>query len=101
VTLRVLFAPEVEAQLRALYRYIAKEASAEISEGYVDAIVDKCLGLAEVPNRGTSREDVRPGLRTIPFRRRVTIAYSVDDEQVLILGIFYAGQDFTVWPGES
>jgi toxin ParE1/3/4 len=44
--------------------------------------------------RGTLREDVRPGLRTIGFRRRATIAFAVEGDTVTILGIFHGGQDY-------
>jgi toxin ParE1/3/4 len=35
-----------------------------------------------------------PGLRTIGFRRCVTIAFAVEADAVMIIGIFYGGQDF-------
>lgn len=35
-----------------------------------------------------------PGLRTIGIERRITIAFVVTTEAVLIEGIFYGGQDF-------
>ena len=90
---RVRLAPEAEAQLLSIYRYIAAEASPEIARRYADAILDRCESLDSFPNRGTPRDDIRPGLRTIPFRRRVTIAFRVAADEVTILGIFSAGQD--------
>ena len=91
---RVRYSPEAADQLAALYDHIAAAASPEIAKRYVDAIDEKCASLAEFPHRGTPRPDLRDGLRTIPFRRRVTIAYAVTDAEVTILGLFYAGQDF-------
>ncbi|WP_264578178.1 MULTISPECIES: type II toxin-antitoxin system RelE/ParE family toxin [unclassified Sphingobium] len=90
----VSFAPEAEAQLISLFRYIAREASGDIASRYVGAIVEHCEKLADFPHRGTPRDDLRPGLRTIAFRRRVTIAYSAIGVSVTVLGIFYGGQDF-------
>ncbi|MBU0557351.1 MAG: type II toxin-antitoxin system RelE/ParE family toxin [Alphaproteobacteria bacterium] len=97
----VSFAPEAEAQLISLFRYIAREASADIADRYVGAIVEHCEKLAEFPHRGSPRDDVRLGLRTIAFRRRVTIAYSAIDASVTILGIFYGGQDFAALLGDE
>ncbi|WP_062343382.1 type II toxin-antitoxin system RelE/ParE family toxin [Novosphingobium sp. CCH12-A3] len=98
----VVFAPTAEAQLVALYRYVAQEAGPEIAERFTSAIVEHCERLEVFPKRGTPRDDVRPGLRTIPFRRRVTIAYSVDTDQVAILGIYYGGQDLAaIWNVED
>ena len=34
------------------------------------------------------------GLRTIGFRRHVTIAFTVEADAVTIIGIFYGGQDY-------
>ena len=40
------------------------------------------------------RDDIRPGLRTISYRRRVIVAFTVDATDVTILGIFYGGRDY-------
>lgn len=93
MTRRVRFAPEAEAQLLSLYRYIAAEASPAIARRYAEAIIARCESLETFAERGTPRDDVRPGLRTMAFRRRVTIAFRVTGEEVSILGIFGAGQD--------
>jgi toxin ParE1/3/4 len=91
---RVVFAPEAEAQLVALYFHIAAAASLEIAADYTDAIVHQCESLHRFPSRGTRRDDIRPGLRTFGFRKRVTIAFQVTEDLVSILGIFYGGQHF-------
>ncbi|MEO6215615.1 MAG: type II toxin-antitoxin system RelE/ParE family toxin [Sphingomonas sp.] len=91
---RIVYTPEADAQLVQLYHYIAREASPAIAAGFTDAIVDQCESLHHFPNRGTPRDDIRPGLRTITFRRRVVIAYAVSADAVTIVGIFYGGQDY-------
>ena len=78
----------------SLYRYIAGEASPEIAERYLSAIVELCEKLEDFALRGTPRNDIRPGLRTIPFKRRITIAYAVTDDRVIVLGIYYGGLYF-------
>jgi plasmid stabilization system protein ParE len=45
----VIFTPEAEEQLAALYRYIAAEASPNITERYTSAIVSYCEGLGAFP----------------------------------------------------
>ena len=59
----VIFTPEAQEQLAALYRYIAAAASPEIAERYTSAIVAYCEDLQTFPHRGTRRDDIRPGLR--------------------------------------
>lgn len=91
---RVVFSPEAEEQLAALYGYIAAAASPAIAARYTEAIVNYCESLHAVPLRGMTRDDVRPGLRITNYRKRAVIAFAVDAEQVSIIGVFYGGQDY-------
>ena len=91
---RVVFSPEAEEQLVALFRHIADAASPDIAARYTEAIVSYCESLREFPHRGTKRDNVRPGLRITHYRKRAVIAFAVDDEHVSILGVFYGGQDY-------
>ena len=91
---QVVFAPEALEQLEALYRYIAKAASPLVALRYTDALVGYCEGLKISPLRGTPRDDIRPGLRITNYKGRTVIAFTVLDETVSVLGIFYGGQDF-------
>ena len=93
VDYRIIVSPEADAQLIALYRYIAVEASPRTAERFVDAILDQCEKLSRFPDRGAPRGDLRRGLRTLVFRR-VVIAYAVGKDTVTIVGVFYGGQDF-------
>ena len=77
----------------ALYRFVAERASFETALGYVARIESYCLGLKEFPERGTRRDEVRKGLRTIGFERRATIAFHLDTDTVFIDRILYGGRD--------
>jgi plasmid stabilization system protein ParE len=90
----VVFSPEAEAQLVQLYDYIAANASPAIAEAYTNAIVERCERMGEMPLAGVARDDIRRGLRTTFFRRRVVIAYSVGAKAVTVLATFYGGQDY-------
>ncbi len=94
----VIFTPEAEEQLVALYLYIANAAaSPTIAERYTTAIITHCEEMQFVPNRGTKRDDVRSGLRITNYKHRTVIAFSVDDVALkvfIIIGIYYGGQDF-------
>jgi toxin ParE1/3/4 len=89
----VVLRAEAEADLFAIHGHIAREVSARIAEAYVDRITNACLALSTFPRRGTRREDLTPGLRTIGFERRATIAFLVEDDLVTIVRVFYGGQD--------
>ena len=90
----MIFTPLAERHHRRLHEYIAVNASEERADGYVGRIVDFCNRLSTFPLRGTQRDDLLPGLRVTGFERRVTIAFIVTADAVLIEGIFYGGLDF-------
>lgn len=90
----VIFSPEAEEDLVNLYEYIAAAASPSVAFGYIERIEELCNVLSTVPLGGTSRDDIRPGLRTIGFERRATIAYRVTETRVEILRVFYGGQNW-------
>jgi toxin ParE1/3/4 len=93
-TFEISFRPAAEADLSGLYRHIAAEAGREIAGAYIDRIEAACMALQSFPERGTRRDDIRPGLRTMGFERRATIAFQVLKAEVVIVRIFYGGQDF-------
>ena len=92
--MRVVFTPRAIRHLEDLHDYLCDNASDRIADGYVGRIVAHCQRLTLFPVRGTQREDVLPGLRTIGFERRATIAFLVEGDLVLIEGVFHGGQDF-------
>ena len=91
---KVFFRPRAEADLSGLYDWIAEDSGEEVAAGYIDRIEAACLALETFPQRGTRRDDIRQGLRTIGFERRATIAFRVMDDEVVIIRIFYGGRDF-------
>ncbi len=89
----VVLSPEAEADLFELYDYIAKRSGRMRAIGYVGRIEKYCLRFAHAGERGTRRDDLRPGLRLVGFERRVTIAFHVDPDTVTIDRILYGGRD--------
>ena len=94
VTHKIVFRPQAEADLFALYRYIATASGAKRAESYITRIEHTCMALTNFPERGTRRDDLAPGIRTIGFEQRVTIAFRVLDHVVEIVAIAYAGRNF-------
>jgi toxin ParE1/3/4 len=90
----VSFRPLAEADLFGLYRYIAEAAGADVAGAYIDRIEAACLALETFPERGTRRDDIRPGLRVLGFERRATIVFQVRRAEVVIVRIFYGGRDY-------
>ena len=94
MTHKVVFRRRADARLTELYDYIAEQSSPHIAINYIRRIRESCLALADFPERGTRRDDIMPGLRTIGFERRVTIAFRVLKTRVEIISIAYGGRDF-------
>jgi toxin ParE1/3/4 len=96
MTYMVIFSPSAKADLFAIYEYIADRAGDDIALQFVSRIEAYCLGFEHMPERGTRRDDLRRGLRTVGFRRRATILFEVDRRmrRVVILGVYYGGRSF-------
>ena len=94
----VVVTGSAEADLLAIYDYIAERGGTNAANRFVGSIEAYCLGMANTPERGTRRDDLRPGLRTVGFRRRATILFQLERQarKVVILGIYYAGRNFAL-----
>lgn len=91
----VEFTDEAKADLLNLYDWIASCASPEIALNYVERLEAYCKGFDIASERGTARHDIRPNLRIVGFERSVTIAFTVEDTRVIILRLYYGGQDWS------
>jgi toxin ParE1/3/4 len=88
----IVFTPEAQDDLLDLYDYIADRSSPQRALGYLERIEKTCKSLTSLPERGTRRDDLRPGLRVMGFERRVLIAFRVSSDSVVILRILYGGR---------
>jgi toxin ParE1/3/4 len=93
VARNVSFSPEAQADLSSLYDYIAEHSGAGRALAYIERIEQWCLGLANFPERGTRRDDLKPGLRIVGYEKRLVAAFTVMDDAVVILRILYGGRD--------
>ena len=94
MTRTVVFSARAERQLDVLYRYIEEHASTARAESFVGGIVAYCHAFEPFPERGTRRDDIRPGLRILGYRRRVTLAFTVEAGTIAFLGVYYGGEDY-------
>ena len=92
---RVRLDDEAKADLAEIYRYVRrKSASTIVAREYVARIRAFLAGLESSPKRGSIRDHIRPGLRLIGFERRVSVAFLVEGDEVVILRVLYAGRQF-------
>jgi toxin ParE1/3/4 len=95
-TYEVLFDRAAAAELTEIFNYVEDRAGTAIATNFVNKLHDFCRRLEQTPERGTKRDDLRAGLRTIGYRRRATVLFEVDHarHRVVIVGIYYAGRNY-------
>lgn len=90
----VRIGPRAAADIRRIGSYIAYLGAPESSAGYVGRMMEFVQRLDIGAERGRSFDDVKRGLRVIPFEKSATIAAIVSDTGVQIVRVFYRGQDW-------
>jgi toxin ParE1/3/4 len=89
----IVWRPKARADLLALYDWIASQADRQVAFEYTRCIEEHVNGLTQFPKRGTPRDDLVAGLRTLVYRRRTVIAYRVLESDVEILRVSHGGRD--------
>jgi toxin ParE1/3/4 len=95
MTLPLRYRPAAIADLDAIFAFIAAD-SPDRALGYIDDIRAHCRRLGSHPELGVARDDLATGIRVLPIRRRLVIAYRVADDAVVIMRVFSSGQDYEV-----
>jgi toxin ParE1/3/4 len=90
---QVVFSPEALQDLLDQKDYLAMKVSPDFAAKHIDAVISYCESLKSMPHRGTMRDDIRLGLRIVPYKE-ATVAISVDIVQVSILGVFFGGRNY-------
>ncbi|WP_430424565.1 type II toxin-antitoxin system RelE/ParE family toxin [Phenylobacterium sp.] len=90
----VILSPEALDDLDAIDQWITNAASLTTATRYLGRVRDYLAGFDFASERGAKHDDLIPGLRTIGFERRLTIAFSVSELGVTILRVFRAGEDW-------
>lgn len=79
--------------LITLHQWVSVEADQATAESYLVRIEERVATLADFPHRGSPRDDLIAGLRTLTFERRILIAYTVDRTIVTVQRIISASRD--------
>ncbi|MDX2145074.1 MAG: type II toxin-antitoxin system RelE/ParE family toxin [Rhodospirillaceae bacterium] len=90
---RIRYHDNAQSDLLNLQTWIEDKAGPSRADDYIDSILDYCDGFTTFPLRGTRRDDLYPGLRTVGFKRKITIAFTVNDDDILIWRILSAGRN--------
>ena len=91
----VRLSPEAQSDIVAIHARIAELSGSSITaDRYVDRISGFLSSLNIFPERGTVRDEVRTGLRIIGFERSASVAFVVEEDNVVVLRILAKGQEF-------
>lgn len=91
----VRLSPEAETDLVHIHGYVERRSASTVTaDRYIERI-DGFLSSFEVfPERGTVRDEIRPGLRIVGFERNVSMAFIVEEYDVVILRVLAGGREF-------
>ncbi|TJV21146.1 MAG: type II toxin-antitoxin system RelE/ParE family toxin [Mesorhizobium sp.] len=93
--LEIEYGENARNDLAEIFRHIVDAGgSVEVALKFTLRIEDRCQNIGNAPRSGRSRDDILPGLRTVPFEHSAVIAYIVHDNFVRIVNIFYGGRDY-------
>lgn len=79
---------------------VEASGSTTVALGYTDRIETRCEKIGSAPHGGTPRDDLKPGLRTVPFERSALICYVVEADAVWITNVFRRGRDVAAYFGD-
>jgi toxin ParE1/3/4 len=91
---RVLKRPLAELDLDDIWWYIAQD-NPEAADRLLDRIEEQCQSLARFPEMGISREELMPGLRSLPVGNYV-VFYLPIERGIEIVRVLHGMRDIDV-----
>jgi toxin ParE1/3/4 len=88
----IIWSPEARADLSEIWDYYARRADRHRADKIVREIGDASRVIEDHPFAGRTREEVRPGLRSITARPYV-IFYRMADDVAEIVRVLHGGRD--------
>lgn len=97
---RFHLAHEAEIDLDDIWFYIARESSsAEVATRVLERITARFWLLAKYPYLGRTRDDLRPGLRSLAAEEYVIIHRVAEGDVVLVLRVLHGSRDIAAMLG--
>ncbi len=91
---QIIYTADAATDLETIYDTVAEAADTVVAAQYDRRLREFCEGLAYGAERGSLRDDIRPHLRVIGFERRISVAFAVEGDRVVILRLFYGSRDW-------
>jgi len=80
------------ADLEAIWRYTLEAWSADQADDYVRALLRRCEWLAENPQLGKSRDDIKPGYFCFPEGMHL-VFYKITTSGIDVIGFPHQSRD--------
>lgn len=90
----LIIADPANADLETTADYLAANYGLSRSDEFIDGITARMKYIAKFPRIGRSREELSPGLRSLPYKPYL-IFYRIQDETIEIVRIASGYQDLT------
>ncbi len=92
-SLRLIITDTAKADLRNIRKHIAKD-NPEVAKAFVKDLTTKLYSLADSGISGSSRDNIRVGLRGLPYRGRCFYFHFID-KKIFIIRVLHGKQDVT------
>jgi len=89
---RIRLSREAQADLDEIWLYVARTRDPKAADAVIDAITERLLLLARMPQAGRRRDELLPGVRSFPVRDHV-IYYTRRESALVILRVLHAARD--------
>jgi plasmid stabilization system protein ParE len=94
MTRRVVLSRTALNDLAKIGRWIGEAGAPQTGKRYVARIRQRLARLGDAPEVGRPYGFHDPGLRVVGYERRIMIAYRVEKTRIIVVRIFYGGQDW-------
>jgi toxin ParE1/3/4 len=86
--------------LESILDYLAEQSSIDAAESFLEKVNQKCQNLVNFPSLGRSRDELFPGIRSLPIDQYL-IFYRLQEEEIEIVRIVSGYQDLDALFKES
>ncbi len=98
---KVTLTKEALTGIKEITEYLMINSGVQSALKFRKQVADFENSMSHFPYRGNVRDEYLNGLRIIGLAKRVTIAFTVEGHQVIILRVIYKGGDWMREFGES
>ena len=78
--------------LESILDYLAEQSSIDAAESFLEKVNQKCQNWVNFPSLGRSRDELFPGIRSLPIEQYL-IFYHLQEEEIEIVRIVSEYQD--------